>query len=491
MSQKYNREQVPGTENTNAEDKSYIDNFGDFIDSQAELVASRYDIDPDTASAEFEWLISSLSRRQNEYLVEGASLTCSMGTFKPQTLIDTQQRPIKSEPKGIRGVKYMSKIQINESRNETINGQIPVNITDTKGGLRDEEEKNGLNIVSFGNCKFVENDMHIDRIAKILQLWYIRAGKRREFSEIVNKIKAAIEQGKGTCYCCMLLNPKWENLPENYSISADPNSPIAELVSLLEYNGYMKFNGKDGINMMSMLFCMNGGVIRAKDSGQLDPEMSFSMQYFDFLLKYETNNGKNDVWLYAKNLADGTITIAGGVVIRDRKGNYPLGEDIFNRYYNKKDPISMEEAKILTLLRLESYADDVRNIAQKKGWVLTQNTFDALIDMAYNLGPGAVRDYKTCDLIATGDLLDEETLKMLRKEILETTAAEIDGQKQWLKNLVERRLDVIRIAQGDVDAYTRNYFQGNWNQDAYQFYLDNGLDEETIKKYPIQKVIGG
>ena len=111
--------------------------------------------------------------------------------------------------------------------------------------------------------------------------------------------------------------------------------------------------------------------------------------------------------------------------------------------------------------------------------------------MAYNLGPGAVRDYKTCDLIATGDLLDEETLKVLRKEILETTVASIDGQKQWLKNLVERRLDVIRIAQGDVDAYTRNYFQGNWNQDAYQFYLDNGLDEETIKKYPIQKVIGG
>ena len=46
----------------------------------------------------------------------------------------------------------------------------------------------------------------------------------------------------------------------------------------------------------------------------------------------------------------------------------------------------------------------------------------------------------------------------------------------------------IRIAQGGSDAYTRNEFSWDWNQDTYQFLLDNGLDDRVIKKYPIQQV---
>lgn len=485
MSQKTNIEQTSDSAEMSKEEKSYLNKFGDYINSQAELVAYQHELDPETERIEFEWLISSLLRQKSEYIVEGAPLTCSMSTTKPQSLIDAEYRQIISQPKS---VKSMSKIQIIESRNETINGQIPVNITDTKGGLRDEQKENGLNIISFGNCRHVHNGMSIEQIARRLQSWYHWDGNERAVSEIICKIKEAIAQGKGTCYCCMLLNPKWDNLPENYSITNDPESTTKALISKLKLDGYIKFNGNSGITMMSMLFCKNGGVISAKESGQLEAEMSFSMEYFFFLLDYETGGGANDDWLYAKKLKDGTVTIAGGVVLKYANGKYALGEEIFNHYAQMTGPISEEEATLLTLMHLESSAENVRTIAKEKGWVLTQNTFDALIDMDYNLGRSSLEDFKSCELIATGDLSDEETLKNLRKEILETSTAPIDGQRHWLKNLAERRLDVIRIAQGGADAYTRNAFPGNWNQDAYQFYLDNGLPEKTILQYPIQKV---
>lgn len=195
-------------------------------------------------------------------------------------------------------------------------------------------------------------------------------------------------------------------------------------------------------------------------------------------------------WRFAQDLGDGVITIAAGVVIKDRDGNYPLGEAMYNRYMDmaqKGIAISNEEAYRLTWQRLRDYMRQIDNKIQEKGWMLTQNQYDAVLDMAWNIGPGSLA-YRATELLATGDLSDEATLKELRMEILETAHGQMNGMNQWLKNLVERRLDVIRIAQGGQDAYTQNDFNGNWNKDAEQFFLDNGLEEKIIKKYPIQFV---
>lgn len=99
---------------------------------------------------------------------------------------------------------------------------------------------------------------------------------------------------------------------------------------------------------------------------------------------------------------------------------------------------------------------------------------------------------------------------------METCAAFSGGEKQWLRNLVERRMDVILIAQGDM-AYTRNYFStyitedyqsyfaenfgfegyfeeyseslhGNWNTDAKQFLLESGFAQDMVDEYDVQEV---
>ena len=250
-----------------------------------------------------------------------------------------------------------------------------------------------------------------------------------------------------------------------------------------------------GINMTSMLFCRHGGIITPVTSGQnsdiVIPELTISVQYFEFLLTYEMGEDwqSSDEWRYAHDLGDGVITIAAGVVLRDRDGNYLLGKDVYDKYMEMAkngELITEEQAREITEMRLEKYIDEVNEKAKESEWILSQNQFDALVDMTWNLGSGSLK-YNASNLIATGNLSNEDIVSMLKKEILETCAAEIDGKKQWLKNLVERRLDVVRIAQNSGDAYTRNYFEGNWNEEAEQFLIDNGLDESTINKYPIQK----
>ena len=77
----------------------------------------------------------------------------------------------------------------------------------------------------------------------------------------------------------------------------------------------------------------------------------------------------------------------------------------------------------------------------------------------------------------------------LEREILETAHADIEGQGNvWTKNLVERRLDVIRIAKGDEEAYIRHEWTNkDWMEKGGSF-LENKLGEEVYRKYDIQKV---
>lgn len=45
------------------------------------------------------------------------------------------------------------------------------------------------------------------------------------------------------------------------------------------------------------------------------------------------------------------------------------------------------------------------------------------------------------------------------------------------------------MAEGGENAYERNPMTNEeWNENAYQLFLDKGVDPEIIKKYPFQKV---
>ena len=70
----------------------------------------------------------------------------------------------------------------------------------------------------------------------------------------------------------MVLNSEWENLPVEYDYMDNAfhaELPMAGVSQVLFSESYMKFGGREGINMMSMLFCQyGGGIISAKESGQ-------------------------------------------------------------------------------------------------------------------------------------------------------------------------------------------------------------------------------
>lgn len=125
---------------------------------------------------------------------------------------------------------------------------------------------------------------------------------------------------------------------------------------------------------------------------------------------------------------------------------------------------------------------------------MTQNTYDAIFDLCWNGGSGSL-DYEATKLLATGNLDDETVLAKLQKEILETAHAELKNESTgelenvWVKNLVERRLDTVRIAQGGTSAYTKNEIKTEeWNNLARKMLLDYGLDEKTVDKYHFQKI---
>ncbi|MBQ9989547.1 MAG: DUF4280 domain-containing protein [Lachnospiraceae bacterium] len=245
-------------------------------------------------------------------------------------------------------------------------------------------------------------------------------------------------------------------------------------------------NGRPALIMGSYLICVAGkGEITPYTDGQVvaAPITAVSKEYIDFLIQYESSKGTK--WQYAHEPGDGTVTIAHGVVIKDAAGNFPLGEDKYNEYMMRKennDPLTVEEAYDLTIIRLEDYITKVRNKIEAEGWEVTQNRFDAMVDMVWNLGDIAL-GYNAVELLAIGDLSDPEIKRQLEIEILET--AKSNGM--WLKNLTERRLDLVQMAE--ENTYEINPMTDEeWNNNAYQLFLDKGVDQKIVEDYPFQKV---
>lgn len=222
--------------------------------TQIERIAEEKDIEDEET---LDDVLSKLIYLKNEYIVEGAQLTCSKCTKEPQTL----KYKGKLINCNFENNNSRDRIHIFEERTEEINGLVPVNVGDCKGGLRDDTEKNErVNIVSMGNCSFFMEGEDIEEIIR-------ESGCKSNPEEIVE----ALNKGLGSCYCFMQLNEEWENMS---SRSADElmgrtRLPSAGIASILNTPRYMKFNGKEGINMMSMLFCnLGGGFVMALESGQ-------------------------------------------------------------------------------------------------------------------------------------------------------------------------------------------------------------------------------
>lgn len=232
-------------------EKEFLENYSSALEQQKTIIAEQHEMQID--DREFETLIRNLEIIKEEYVVEGALLECTKGILESREVV-YEGKVLESKP--IR-VEENSRLRINEERTETINDFIPANVEDCKGGMRNFGNDK-VNIISFGNC----SDINEKDLMKL-----ISAAKLKDKEcEIVDAIKA----GKGLCYCFMNLNDEWENLAMagEYMTGMD-QMPCAGIAKEFASPSYMKFNGKEGINMLSMLFCpYGGGIITARESGQ-------------------------------------------------------------------------------------------------------------------------------------------------------------------------------------------------------------------------------
>ena len=266
--------------------------------------------------------------------------------------------------------------------------------------------------------------------------------------------------------------------------------------------------------MDSYMVCLKGGIISPFTDGQRIEELmekhqelfevkGVSDEYFEFLKAYEA---LGDSWSHAHKPGDGTITIAFGVVIQDKNGKI-VNQELYNKWLNQT--MTEEEAKQVTRGDMQPYVDQINEMAKEKGWHLTQNRYDAIFDLAWNAGTGSLQ-YNATELLATGDLTNEAVVTELRKEILETALMPMDEktrkvweEKQklekkeeevdsmWAKVLVERRLDTVRIAQGDKEAYDRHSYDNQWwseNNNEQVRKLFQKCEVEAVNKYPFQEL---
>ncbi len=269
-------------DNISEEDKSYFEKFGESLADQMEVVARESNLDSETMQDEFEELINNINNltEDNEqyYIVETAQLTCSEQMDEAQTLIwksgeitSTPKIDRENEKEEREKRKSFSRLRIPEDRPIMYSTRKPAVVKDTKGGFRDEIHKvlqgnkngEGLNIISFGNCPYVSGSVELGDIAKELYDSVPAIERGTSVTEIEAKMVEAIKQGYGTCYCCMNLEPEWENLPAGFRL--DTGNFYCESINK---ESTQQFGDIEAINMMSMLFCRRGGIITAIESGQ-------------------------------------------------------------------------------------------------------------------------------------------------------------------------------------------------------------------------------
>lgn len=406
MNEKYDVTQISGYENMDEEDKKYFERYGNEIIDQAELIAKQHQIDLKSINDDFERYINSLNNFDNEYIVEGARLKCTMCTRKTQRLILQDRTVIESRP--FHELDYRSRLTISEDRQEKINGQNPAKVTDTSGGLQGNKTNTDINIKSFGNCDFLKDgDKLEDVVRKLYNLQSIFEDKY--ISEIANEFARAIREGKGTCYCLMQLSNKWDNFPDDYDYAGGifkyetGNNKNAGAFD--RRNPYMKFNDEEGINMLSMLFCIRGGIITACESGQKVQVSGVSDRLIELLKKYETGMNKYGELLQeglpALNTYHGADdpanvnTIGWGHAMHDKDdGKFQFkNEKTQKSMYPIGSGITFDQAEQLLRYDIAEREKKINEELQKRGISdkINQQFYDALFLLYYQI-PGCFQD---------------------------------------------------------------------------------------------------
>jgi len=256
MGDKYDVNTITGSSSMSSREREFFEAYGDALEQQAALIAKLHWLEGEKQEKELGVLLRDLEGKRNEYVVQGAPLYCSKCIQDRQTLT-YKEKELESTP--VQDESYAS-LQVPEDRQASINDLIPACVEDCKGGIRDIRDGK-INIFGFGNCGDIEDKEALEDLLA-------RAG----LTDREDEVREAIEEGKGTCHCFMKLNDSWENLP----LAGEYMTGYFSMPSdLIEYEkercspSYLRFNGKEGINMLSMLFCaFGGGIITAQESGQ-------------------------------------------------------------------------------------------------------------------------------------------------------------------------------------------------------------------------------
>ena len=195
-----------------------LDIYGDIdvdkdLEPDVKTIIEMIETEDDELDRVIDTMLTILPRVEEEYLVSGARLKCSLATM------DTID---------IDGVKFHTKkngTSLLQVENRDKIGDV------SKANIYDCEKQK--NILQFGNCKAILSESE----KKML------------------KANATARQ-EGMCYCLMNISGPWENEPTKGRME------------------YFKYHGYPGINGMSKLFCYKRGKIMAMTSGQENRDLS-------------------------------------------------------------------------------------------------------------------------------------------------------------------------------------------------------------------------
>lgn len=341
------------------------------------------------------------------------------------------------------------------------NNLIPAGIKDCRGGMRDDVAKDlRVNIIGFGNCKMIENN------AKLEDLITIRHPVKQTLK--CEEIKQALEAGMGTCYCFMQLNEEWENLALAGEYMTGMFDSLYGTNSVLS-PPYMKFNGIEGINMLSMLYCHSKqGVITAKESGQkMQIVTGVSDRLIELLKSYETGLDKDGKYLpqgepalstYQGEGDDmGVHTTGWGYAMQNyEEGWYEFSDGTRINLYPIGTEITREQAEELLENKIFDIEDEMNEVLEKSGITtqVNQQFYDALFMLNYQNGTGIMTIHS--DL---SGFLDKDSFSLTNaREIMEQFGEYTNKGQPGTK---KRRLDEIDIImyneyerdEGDIDRY--------------------------------------
>lgn len=311
---------------------------------------------------EIDEVLGEYALNQNEYLVDGAILSCDKA-IRSKIVLD------------INSISHQFDCPQLSSMDDT---QLHVE--------ENGREINGLYMATVKDTVLNKNISPFQRNCSLLP------DKQEEIDKIIKSMPSC--KSNGICQALIDLSDEWENLPSD--------------TDYLSYTDRDDKGGsgeeKQGINMMSMLFCKHGGLITPKTSGQrkmkcsseyqnfyiLDKDGNFisygeisryPLKYIEFLKAYETHEKVGNMHV----LSNGGKTIAYGHDL--------LAGENFSSGLNEYQAINLLMRDLDS--KYDMIINKVNQLNSNYGYQIDVNDFSEeeklfLVDFAFNRGSGLV-----------------------------------------------------------------------------------------------------